>query len=437
MRANLPPVAEARHRYPRAAHGRAGGWICPARGAATIADDDLRRSAFGLDIDDTAGSRSRCPGTGAPHPAFADRRPAAATAPASSSRRPGRRRRASWLVLDGVFYQGDVVARRRLPRRHRGLLLPPRVRDHRPGPERDEHVLAVEVACAPQRDRTAKRNITGVFQHWDCIDPTWNPGGLWRPVRARADRPGAHRRLRVLCREADAEPGASVADARRPRQRRGPHRRASRTTVDERPLEPRRSSRLAAGANRVEWSVDVDDPALWWPWALGDQPLHRSPSTVVVDDEPSHDRVRCAPAFRAGGDAQLGAVGQRRAPVPQGRQPRPDAHGAGRGHAGRGRGATSSSPSTPASTSCRVHAPHHPARALRRRRRAGHARLAGPPAAVGLRPQRPQAGRPPGPRGRRPPRPPPVDRRLVRPQRAHRRSTSPPSATTATAARRV
>ena len=31
-------------------------------------------------------------------------------------------------------------------------------------------------------DRTAKRNLTGVFQHWDCADPAANPGGIWRPV---------------------------------------------------------------------------------------------------------------------------------------------------------------------------------------------------------------------------------------------------------------
>ena len=30
---------------------------------------------------------------------------------------------------------------------------------------------------------------------------------------------------------------------------------------------------LAAGANEIEWSLDVDRPRLWWPHALGDQPL--------------------------------------------------------------------------------------------------------------------------------------------------------------------
>jgi beta-mannosidase len=29
---------------------------------------------------------------------------------------------------------------------------------------------------------------------------------------------------------------------------------------------------LAAGENRIEWTVTVPDPALWWPHALGEQP---------------------------------------------------------------------------------------------------------------------------------------------------------------------
>ena len=65
--------------------------------------------------------------------------------------------------------------------------------------------LAVEVSCAPQTDRPAKRNITGVFQHWDCLDPEWNPGGIWRSVRVEHTGPVRIRDLRVLCREATTE----------------------------------------------------------------------------------------------------------------------------------------------------------------------------------------------------------------------------------------
>src|SRR2546429_537898 len=58
---------------------------------------------------------------------------------------------------------------------------------------------------APQTDRTAKRNLTGVFQHWDCLDPDWNPGGIWRPVGISETGPVRLNRLRVLCAEATSE----------------------------------------------------------------------------------------------------------------------------------------------------------------------------------------------------------------------------------------
>ena len=43
--------------------------------------------------------------------------------------------------------------------------------------------------------------------------------------------------------------------------------------------------RLAAGENQVEWVVTIDDPTLWWPHALGDQPLH----DVAVEVTPHPD----------------------------------------------------------------------------------------------------------------------------------------------------
>lgn len=32
-----------------------------------------------------------------------------------------------------------------------------------------------------ERNKFNKRMITGVFSHWDCIDPLANPGGIWLP----------------------------------------------------------------------------------------------------------------------------------------------------------------------------------------------------------------------------------------------------------------
>ena len=153
---------------------------------------------------------------------------------------------------------------------------------------RTEHTLAVEVTCAPQTDRTAKRNLTGVFQHWDCLDPDWNPGGIWRPVRLEATGAVRIRDLRVLCREATSERAVVVL-------------RANLETVEGRTVTVRSSvgevdheltQPLAAGENHVEWTVTIDQPQLWWPWALGAQPMHEVVAVEAwVDDELSHRRT--------------------------------------------------------------------------------------------------------------------------------------------------
>ena len=131
---------------------------------------------------------------------------------------------------------GRRLARRRLPRRPRGLLLPPHVRRHQLSRLADEHVLAVEVTCSPRHRRPAERNITGVFQH--RRRPA-NPGGIWRPVRSR-HRPG---RIDLAgCCAAMPTNNAPTCARRSPRQR------------------PRsgRDSGLVDGDVRAE-------PALWRP----------------------------------------------------------------------------------------------------------------------------------------------------------------------------
>jgi beta-mannosidase len=62
--------------------------------------------------------------------------------------------------------------------------------------------------------------------------------------------------------------------------------------------EERRS--LAAGENRVEWSVGVVEPDLWWPHSLGPSPLHDVLVDVVLDDDNViSDRRRWRTGFRS------------------------------------------------------------------------------------------------------------------------------------------
>ncbi|MGI8758854.1 MAG: glycosyl hydrolase 2 galactose-binding domain-containing protein, partial [Acidimicrobiales bacterium] len=111
----------------------------------------------------------------------------------------------TWLVLDGLFYQGDVWVDGDYLGDTEGYFVPHVFEMTEAAGARPEHVLGIEVACAPETDLTAKRNLTGVFQHWDCLDPDWNPGGIWRPVRLERTGPVRVGDLRLLCTAADAE----------------------------------------------------------------------------------------------------------------------------------------------------------------------------------------------------------------------------------------
>ena len=189
-----------------------------------------------------------------------------------------------------MFYQGDVWLDGAYLGDTEGYFAPHTFEVTGQLRDRPEHVLAVELACAPQLDRTAKRNLTGVFQHWDCIDPAWNPGGIWQGVAIHESGPVRITKLRVLCVEASRERAVVAIRA----QLDSPDSRSARlrTTVGATLHEQDRT--IAAGSNRVEWRVTVERPALWWPHSLGEQTLTDVRLEVIdpVSGEVSDERER-------------------------------------------------------------------------------------------------------------------------------------------------
>lgn len=254
---------------------------------AAVADEGLRRQFATPDLDDDEWEALSVPGHWRSTPAFATtdgpvlhRRRYEAPAPVEGQR--------AWLVLDGIFYQGDVWLDGAYLGDTEGYFLRHTFEVTEPARDRTEHVLAIEATCARQDDRTAKRNITGVFQHWDCHDPDWNPGGIWRPVRLEHTGPVRARSLRVLCRS--ATPERAVVDLRAELDSDAARTVCLRTRVAG--VEDVAERPVAEGSNFVEWSVTVPNPDLWWPAVLGDQPLHEVHVEVEADGECSHTLTR-------------------------------------------------------------------------------------------------------------------------------------------------
>ena len=255
---------------------------------AAPADEALRRAFAAADFDDGAWDEVTVPGHWRSTAAFAGSDGPVLYRRTFSSAAPGEGRRA-WLTLDGVFYDGDVWLDGSYVGATEGYFFPHTFEITDAQRERTDHVLAVEVGCARPADRRAKRNLTGVFQHWDCLDPDWNPGGIWRPVGLSDTGPVRIAALRVLCAEATAE--RATLDVRAVLDAAGPLDVVLRVTVDgPTPGDTEVHQRLAAGTNRISLHVPIEAPALWWPHALGDQPLHAVRVEALIDDVPSDTR---------------------------------------------------------------------------------------------------------------------------------------------------
>ena len=96
-------------------------------------------------------------------------------------------------------------------------------------------------------------------------------------------------RLRVLCRDADETRAHLRLHARLDSDM---ARTVRVRTSAEGAVVGETEHPLAAGTNEIDWSLDVDRPQLWWPRALGDQPLTDIDVEVSVDGEVSDRRSR-------------------------------------------------------------------------------------------------------------------------------------------------
>jgi beta-mannosidase len=255
---------------------------------ATVADDELRRDGIGLDVDDRSWAEVTVPGHWRSYPALAGsdgpilyRRRFELPEPAAGSRR--------WITFDGIFYQADVWLDGAYLGDPEGYFFPHSFDVTALSRLGADHVLAVEVTCNPERGTTGRRNITGLLQYSEAVDRDWNPGGIWRPVLVYDTGPVKLDRLRVLCRDADESRAHLRLHARLDSDVARTVR--MRTSADG-AVVGEAEHPLAAGVNEIEWALDLDRPRLWWPRALGDQPLTDIDVELLVDGEVSDRRSR-------------------------------------------------------------------------------------------------------------------------------------------------
>lgn len=210
----------------------------------------------------------------------------------------GQSPRRHWLRFNGVFYWMQAYFNGVDLGRAEGYFVPHEyeVTDwlHR------ENTLVVEVDCPEEHNKFGKRMITGVFSHWDCIDPVTNPGGMWLPVELISTGPVHIRAVQLHTERASS----ALAEIR------------FRTTVDTTTardvtlrwtLEPKNFAgqvqviemrrALAAGEQEIAGLFNVRDPQLWWTHDLG----HPNCYTVrleVIEGNTISDEYACTFGIR-------------------------------------------------------------------------------------------------------------------------------------------
>ncbi|HVW32020.1 MAG TPA: hypothetical protein VHL53_05735 [Acidimicrobiia bacterium] len=259
------------------------------------AEGDLHQRFVEADFDDRGWVPIAVPGHWRSTPAFA-----ASDGPVlyrhrfSTDPLPDGQRR--FLTFEGIFYYGDVWLDGGYLGATEGYFAPHsfEITDAGAG----EHVLAVEVACPREDDRRAKRMVTGVFSHWDVLDPEWNPGGLWRPVRVVESGPVRLCGVRCLCVEATEDRGRLLLSLTVDSPA-GPTPVVLRARLDGPGVfeKAEQEQTVAAGVNILSWTVEVDRPPRWWPWRYGAQPLVEVTIDVEVGGVRS-DGCRFRTAFR-------------------------------------------------------------------------------------------------------------------------------------------
>ncbi|MFN8567507.1 MAG: glycoside hydrolase family 2 TIM barrel-domain containing protein [Kouleothrix sp.] len=193
-----------------------------------------------------------------------------------------------WLRLNGIFYWSQPYFNGVDLGRHEGYF----------GPQEHEvtawiapeNTVLIEVECPEERDKLGKRMITGVFSHWDCLDPASNPGGVWLPVELIASGPARIAEV-VLRTEAFGEAAAelrfqAVIDAAEAadvtlRWTIAPKNFAGAVQT----IEQRRA--LAQGRQEIAGVLEVRDPQPWWTHDLGHPNCYTITLELLYGDEVS------------------------------------------------------------------------------------------------------------------------------------------------------
>ncbi len=182
-----------------------------------------------------------------------------------------------WLRLGGVFYHSRSYLNGVDLGAHEGYFAPFEAEVGALLNSNGPNTLLVEVDCPEERNKLGKTMVTGVFSHWDCLDPQANPGGIWLPVELHRSGPIRLSHARLLTVASDERFAQVRFDLDLDAAEEGPvtlRLRFTPRTFDAEPQVFEQQRTLRRGRQEVGGLVKLRDPRLWWTHDLGRPELY-------------------------------------------------------------------------------------------------------------------------------------------------------------------
>ncbi len=189
-----------------------------------------------------------------------------------------------WLRINGVFYWSEAYLNGTSLGKHEGYFEP--FEYDITNLLQPENILLIEVDCPDEHHKFNKRMITGVFSHWDCIDPLSNPGGIWLPVELCTSGPIRLKSVRChsdSCNEQVAQLGyraeidTTIAGPVTLRWTIAPR------TFDGETQVVYQQRNVPEGTHDIGGLLKIKQPRLWWTWDLGNPDLYTITLEILVD----------------------------------------------------------------------------------------------------------------------------------------------------------
>lgn len=192
-----------------------------------------------------------------------------------------------WLRINGIFYCSQPAINGVVLGRHEGYF-DPYEHDITTLLQADENHLLIEVDCPDEHNRLGKEMITGVFSHWDCLDPAANPGGIWLPVELHAS--GPVRLQGVRCHSETFDERFAQLRFAVDLDAAAPAAVTLRWTITPRtfagaPQTIEQQRTLRQGTQTIGGMLKLYEPRLWWTHDLGTPDLYAITLEVFREDQ--------------------------------------------------------------------------------------------------------------------------------------------------------